>query len=60
MTRCAPAGRQLVVDVASQGGLVLANAGPIEDLQASRLPPKVPGDNHAAPSSHTTPQDVTS
>jgi signal transduction histidine kinase len=31
-----PAGRQLVADVASQAGLVLANAGLIEDLRASR------------------------
>jgi signal transduction histidine kinase len=31
-----PAGRQLVTDVASQAGLVLANAGLIEDLRASR------------------------
>jgi len=31
-----PAGRQLVIDVASQAGLVLANAGLIEDLRASR------------------------
>jgi len=31
-----PAGQQLVADVASQAGLVLANAGLIEDLRASR------------------------
>ena len=31
-----PAGQQLVTDVASQAGLVLANAGLIEDLRASR------------------------
>jgi len=31
-----PAGAQLVADVASQAGLVLANAGLIEDLRASR------------------------
>jgi signal transduction histidine kinase len=31
-----PAGVQLVTDVASQAGLVLANAGLIEDLRASR------------------------
>jgi len=31
-----PAGRQLVADVASQAGLVLANTGLIEDLRASR------------------------
>jgi signal transduction histidine kinase len=31
-----PAGTQLVADVASQAGLVLANAGLIEDLRASR------------------------
>jgi signal transduction histidine kinase len=31
-----PAGEQLVADVASQAGLVLANAGLIEDLRASR------------------------
>jgi signal transduction histidine kinase len=31
-----PAGAQLVTDVASQAGLVLANAGLIEDLRASR------------------------
>jgi len=31
-----PAGEQLVADVASQAGLVLSNAGLIEDLQASR------------------------
>jgi signal transduction histidine kinase len=31
-----PAGKQLVADVASQAGLVLANAGLIEDLRASR------------------------
>jgi signal transduction histidine kinase len=31
-----PEGRQLVSDVASQAGLVLANAGLIEDLRASR------------------------
>ena len=31
-----PAGRQLVADVASQAGLVLANAGLVEDLRASR------------------------
>src|SRR5262245_45802687 len=31
-----PAGRQLVQDVASQAGLVLANAALIEDLRASR------------------------
>jgi signal transduction histidine kinase len=31
-----PAGRQLVADVASQAGLVLSNAGLIEDLRASR------------------------
>jgi signal transduction histidine kinase len=31
-----PAGRQLVADVASQAGPVLANAGLIEDLRASR------------------------
>ena len=31
-----PAGRQLVTDAASQAGLVLANAGLIEDLRASR------------------------
>jgi signal transduction histidine kinase len=31
-----PAGEQLVTDVASQAGLVLANAGLIEDLRASR------------------------
>jgi signal transduction histidine kinase len=31
-----PAGRQLVADVASQAGLVLANAALIEDLRASR------------------------
>jgi hypothetical protein len=31
-----PAGRQLVADVASQAGLVLADAGLIEDLRASR------------------------
>jgi|SRR5712691_4823889 len=30
-----PAGEQLVADVASQAGLVLSNAGLIEDLQAS-------------------------
>ena len=34
-----PAGRQLVTDVASQAGLVLANAGLIEDLRASRQRP---------------------
>jgi signal transduction histidine kinase len=31
-----PAGQQLVADVASQAGLVLSNAGLIEDLRASR------------------------
>jgi signal transduction histidine kinase len=31
-----PAGRQLIADVASQAGLVLANAALIEDLRASR------------------------
>ena len=31
-----PAGEQLVTDVASQAGLVLSNAGLIEDLRASR------------------------
>jgi signal transduction histidine kinase len=31
-----PAGQQLIADVASQAGLVLANAGLIEDLRASR------------------------
>ncbi len=31
-----PAGEQLVADVASQAGLVLSNAGLIEDLRASR------------------------
>jgi signal transduction histidine kinase len=31
-----PAGQQLVTDLASQAGLVLANAGLIEDLRASR------------------------
>jgi signal transduction histidine kinase len=31
-----PAGQQLVTDAASQAGLVLANAGLIEDLRASR------------------------
>jgi signal transduction histidine kinase len=31
-----PAGKQLVADVASQAGLVLSNAGLIEDLRASR------------------------
>jgi len=31
-----PAGRQLVADVASQAGLVLSNAGLIEDLRSSR------------------------
>jgi signal transduction histidine kinase len=31
-----PAGQQLVADVASQAGLVLANAGLIEDLRGSR------------------------
>jgi signal transduction histidine kinase len=31
-----PAGRQLVADVASQAGLVLANAGLVADLRASR------------------------
>jgi signal transduction histidine kinase len=31
-----PAGQQLVADVASQAGLVLVNAGLIEDLRASR------------------------
>jgi len=31
-----PAGRQLVADIASQAGLVLSNAGLIEDLRASR------------------------
>jgi signal transduction histidine kinase len=31
-----PVGQQLVADVASQAGLVLANAGLIEDLRASR------------------------
>src|SRR5215471_3895796 len=31
-----PAGQQLVADVASQAGLVLANAGLIEDLRSSR------------------------
>jgi signal transduction histidine kinase len=31
-----PAGQQLVADMASQAGLVLANAGLIEDLRASR------------------------
>ncbi|HYB18973.1 MAG TPA: histidine kinase [Streptosporangiaceae bacterium] len=31
-----PAGQQLVTDVASQAGLVLANAGLIQDLRASR------------------------
>jgi len=31
-----PAGQQLVADVASQAGLVLANTGLIEDLRASR------------------------
>jgi signal transduction histidine kinase len=31
-----PAGAQLVADVAAQAGLVLANAGMIEDLRASR------------------------
>ena len=31
-----PAGRQLVTDVASQAGLVLANTGLIEDLRGSR------------------------
>ena len=31
-----PAGQQLVADVASQAGLVLANAGLIKDLRASR------------------------
>jgi signal transduction histidine kinase len=31
-----PAGRQLVADVASQAGPVLANAGLVEDLRASR------------------------
>ena len=31
-----PAGQQLVADIASQAGLVLANAGLIEDLRASR------------------------
>jgi len=31
-----PAGQQLVTDVASQAGLVLANVGLIEDLRASR------------------------
>jgi len=31
-----PAGEQLVADVAAQAGLVLANAGLIEDLRASR------------------------
>ena len=31
-----PAGQQLVADAASQAGLVLANAGLIEDLRASR------------------------
>jgi signal transduction histidine kinase len=31
-----PAGQQLVTDVASQAGLVLSNAGLIEDLRASR------------------------
>jgi signal transduction histidine kinase len=31
-----PAGRELVADVASQAGLVLSNAGLIEDLRASR------------------------
>jgi signal transduction histidine kinase len=31
-----PAGQQLVADVASQAGLVLANAGLIEDMRASR------------------------
>src|SRR5437762_6988029 len=31
-----PAGAQLIADVASQAGLVLANAGLIEDLRASR------------------------
>jgi signal transduction histidine kinase len=31
-----PAGRQLVADVATQAGLVLSNAGLIEDLRASR------------------------
>jgi hypothetical protein len=30
-----PAGEQLVTDVASQAGLVLSNAGLIEDLRAS-------------------------
>ena len=32
-----PAGRQLVADVASQAGPVLANAGLVEDLRTSRL-----------------------
>ena len=31
-----PAGQQLVADVASQAGLVLSNAGLVEDLRASR------------------------
>jgi hypothetical protein len=31
-----PAGEHLVTDLASQAGLVLANAGLIEDLRASR------------------------
>jgi len=31
-----PAGQQLVADIASQAGLVLSNAGLIEDLRASR------------------------
>src|SRR5438094_3800984 len=34
-----PAGQQLVADVASQAGLVLANAGLIEDLRSSRQRP---------------------
>jgi Transposase, Mutator family len=51
--------RYIGLDVLARSRTGIAGTAKPEDVPLTPLPPKVPGENHAAPSSHTTPQDVT-